>query len=67
MKIKEITQFLETVAPLSFQESYDNAGLIIGNGDTECKGILTSLDVTEEVVEEAVKRNSNLISRAIIL
>ncbi len=61
MKIKEIIDFLETIAPLSFQESYDNAGLIIGNSETKCTGILSSLDVTEEVVEEAMRRNCNLI------
>lgn len=61
MKIKEIIYFLESLAPLSLQESYDNAGLIIGNDETECQGIITSLDVTESVVEEAVKRNCNLI------
>ena len=61
MKIKEIIQPLERIAPLSLQENYDNAGLIIGNGETQCTGILTSLDVTESVVEEAVKRNCNLI------
>jgi dinuclear metal center YbgI/SA1388 family protein len=61
MKIKEIANFLESIAPVSLQENYDNAGLIIGNSDSECAGIITSLDVTEAVVEEAVKRNCNLI------
>jgi len=61
MKIKEIIQFLESIAPLSLQESYDNAGLIIGSVETECAGMITSLDVTEQVVQEAVKRNCNLI------
>jgi dinuclear metal center YbgI/SA1388 family protein len=61
MKIKKIRHFLENLAPLSLQESYDNAGLIIGNGEAECTGIITSLDVTEFVVEEALKRNCNLI------
>ncbi|MGN6601242.1 MAG: Nif3-like dinuclear metal center hexameric protein [Ginsengibacter sp.] len=61
MKIKDIIQFLESIAPLSLQESYDNAGLIIGDSETECTGILTSLDVTEDVVEEAKRNNCNLI------
>ncbi|MGN6531773.1 MAG: Nif3-like dinuclear metal center hexameric protein [Ginsengibacter sp.] len=61
MKIKEIIQFLEAIAPLSLQESYDNAGLIVGNSETLCTGIITSLDVTESVVQEAVRRNCNLI------
>lgn len=61
MKIKEITDYLESIAPLSLQESYDNAGLLTGNGNTECSGIITSLDVTEAVVEEAVQKKCNLI------
>ena len=61
MKIKEITGYLESIAPLSLQESYDNAGLLTGNGETECRGIITSLDVTESVVEEAVQKKCNLI------
>jgi dinuclear metal center YbgI/SA1388 family protein len=61
MKIKEITQFLESIAPLTLQESYDNAGLIVGNKESECSGIITSLDVTEEVVKEAIRKECNLI------
>jgi dinuclear metal center YbgI/SA1388 family protein len=61
MKTKEIIQFLESIAPLSLQESYDNAGLIIGNSETECTGILTCLDATEDVVDEAKRKNCNLI------
>jgi dinuclear metal center YbgI/SA1388 family protein len=61
MKIKEITQFLESIAPLTLQESYDNAGLIVGNKESECSGIITSLDVTEEVVKEAIRKKCNLI------
>jgi dinuclear metal center YbgI/SA1388 family protein len=61
MKIKEITDYLEGIAPLDLQESYDNAGLLTGNGEMECHGIITSLDVTESVVKEAVQKKCNLI------
>lgn len=61
MKIKEIAQFLESIAPLSLQENYDNAGLIVGNMESECSGIITSLDVTEEVVKEAMAKKCNLV------
>ncbi|MEO9021478.1 MAG: Nif3-like dinuclear metal center hexameric protein [Ginsengibacter sp.] len=61
MKIKEITDYLESIAPLSLQEDYDNAGLLIGNESEDCKGILVSLDVTESVIEEALKKNCNLV------
>lgn len=61
MKIKEIIQFLETIAPLSLQENYDNAGLIVGNMESECSGIITSLDVIEEVINEAIEKKCNLV------
>lgn len=60
-KIKEIIQALEVFAPISLQESYDNSGLIVGDANTKVKGVLVSLDTTEEVVDEAIKKGSNLI------
>ncbi len=61
MKIAAITAYLETIAPPFLQESYDNAGLITGSPSWECTGIITSLDVTEAVVMEAIEKKSNLI------
>ena len=61
MKISEVINKLEEFAPLSLQESYDNAGLLVGNGDAGVSKILISLDVTEEVIEEAIKKGCNLI------
>ncbi len=59
--IREITDYIETLAPPDLQESYDNSGLIIGDPSTQVKGILICLDSTEDVVEEAIKQNCNLI------
>ena len=61
MKIKEITNFLEEVAPLHYQENYDNSGLIIGNHENEVNGALITLDCTEEVIDEAISNNLNFI------
>jgi dinuclear metal center YbgI/SA1388 family protein len=61
MKLNEITNALEEIAPLSLQESYDNAGLLIGDKFTDINKILISLDVTEEVIEEAINKGCNLI------
>ncbi len=61
MKINEIISYLEQIAHPSLQEEYDNAGLITGNKDWECSGIICSLDATEEVVLEAIEKKSNLI------
>ena len=61
MKVKDVTNYLETIAPLQLQEEYDNAGLIIGNGDDQIKGVLICLDITDEVLNEAVNTNCNLI------
>jgi dinuclear metal center YbgI/SA1388 family protein len=61
MQIREICQQMEAWAPLAWQESYDNAGLLVGDASTEVKGVLISLDCTEEVVEEAIQKGCNLI------
>jgi len=61
VKIKDITQYLEQFAPLRYQESYDNCGLLIGDEDWPVKGVLISLDCTEEIVDEAIESNCNLI------
>lgn len=61
MRIAEITSFIESVAPLAMQESYDNAGLIVGDRQAEATGALICLDVTEEVVDEAIALGYNLI------
>ena len=61
MKIAAITSFLESLAPPPLQEIYDNAGLITGDQNWECNGILVSLDATEEVIKEARQRKCNLV------
>ena len=61
MKIRDIIKSLELIAPLSLQEDYDNAGLLVGNSETICTGIIVSLDVTEAIIDEAVQKNCNLI------
>lgn len=61
MKIRQITDALEAYAPPAYQESYDNTGLLTGNSEWECTGIVCTLDCTEKVIEEAKQRNCNLI------
>ena len=61
MKIIEVCQYLETIAPKHLQESYDNAGLIVGDPSTTVSGVLVCLDSIESIVEEAVAKKCNLI------
>ncbi|NOX84808.1 MAG: Nif3-like dinuclear metal center hexameric protein [Chlorobi bacterium] len=61
MKIKEITNRLEEYAPLTLQEPYDNAGLLTGSPDGETSKVLITLDVTHEVMDEAIGKGCNLI------
>ncbi|MCF8231495.1 MAG: Nif3-like dinuclear metal center hexameric protein [Bacteroidales bacterium] len=61
MKIKEVTSYLDQTVPLMLQESYDNSGLLLGDEAKDLKGMLLTVDVTEEVVSEAVRKNCNLI------
>ncbi|MBK6345744.1 MAG: Nif3-like dinuclear metal center hexameric protein [Bacteroidales bacterium] len=61
MQLNEIIQSIETMAPLPLQEDYDNSGLLTGHPDDTITGALITLDVTESVIEEAIKLGYNLI------
>ncbi len=61
MKISDIMAFLETLAPPSLQEHYDNAGLLTGQEAWNCTGILCCLDATEPVIDEAIEKGCNLV------
>ena len=62
MKINKVVDALEQYAPLPLQEGYDNAGLQVGLTETvEVSGALLCLDVTEQVVDEAIEKGCNLI------
>ena len=59
--IRAIVDALEELAPLSLQEDYDNAGLQVGLTSVEATGVLLCLDITEEIVDEAIRRGCNLV------
>jgi dinuclear metal center YbgI/SA1388 family protein len=61
MIISEITSYLEQMAPLGLQESYDNSGLIIGHHNQKISKALISLDVTNDTITEAIDSGCNLI------
>ncbi|MCU0404887.1 MAG: Nif3-like dinuclear metal center hexameric protein, partial [Chitinophagaceae bacterium] len=61
INVQSIIDFLFSYAPLSLQESYDNSGLICGDGQKNCTGIICCLDVTDAVLNEAINAGANLI------
>lgn len=61
LTIQEVTGYLEQLAPPAYQESYDNAGLIVGDPSTVVTRALLTLDCTEDVVREAAELGCNLI------
>ncbi|MCM1169961.1 MAG: Nif3-like dinuclear metal center hexameric protein [Bacteroides sp.] len=61
IQLDTLLRGLEEWAPLSRQESYDNAGLVLGNRNMEVRGALICFDVTPSVVEEAVEKGADLI------
>jgi dinuclear metal center YbgI/SA1388 family protein len=61
MTVKSICELIEEVAPLGLQESYDNAGLLIGDSQMEVTSVLVCIDITEEIIEEAIQKKCNLI------
>lgn len=61
MKLRELTNHLESIAPLGYQETYDNAGLLVGSPGKTVNQALLSLDCTEAVVDEAIEAGCDLI------
>lgn len=61
MKLREIIAALERLAPLRLQDEWDNSGLQVGFPEAEVSKVLVCLDVTEEIVKEAVDNGCNLI------
>ncbi|MBN2862056.1 MAG: Nif3-like dinuclear metal center hexameric protein [Bacteroidales bacterium] len=61
MKLQELCSFLDSAIPLSLQEGYDNSGLQVGLPDNNVKSALLTLDVTEEVLDEASSGGFDLI------
>ena len=61
MKLKEIKSFLEGMAPLAVQESWDNSGLQIGCSDKDIHKVMVCLDLTEAVLDEAEAIGADLV------
>ena len=59
--VREVIQIIEGFAPSGYQESYDNSGIQVGDPNSEISGVLLCIDVTEDVVDEAVLQGANLI------
>ncbi|MDR1886892.1 MAG: Nif3-like dinuclear metal center hexameric protein [Prevotellaceae bacterium] len=59
--VKDIVSELEKLAPPSYQENYDNAGLIVGSPESEIDSALLCFDITEDVIDEAIEKQSHLV------
>lgn len=61
MIVKDVINYLEELAPLSYAEDFDNVGLLVGSSTAKVTGVLVTLDTLETVVDEAIKKKCNLI------
>ena len=61
MIIKDVTNYLEKLAPLNDAEDFDNVGLLIGDYQTKVHRILITLDTLEVTIDEAIEKECNLI------
>ena len=61
MTVRQITNYIEELAPLAYAENFDNVGLLVGNYNAKVTGVLVTLDTLEKTVEEAISKNCNLI------
>ena len=61
LKVKNVTDVIESFAPLSLQEKWDNSGLCVGSPEAEVNSVLLGLDCTEELVDEAIECGADMI------
>lgn len=59
--VREIYEYLDALAPFSTQMSFDNSGFLVGRGDAPVQKLLVALDITAEVVAEALEADCQLI------
>ena len=60
-KISEVITCIEQMAPLAYQESWDNSGVQVGDVSQEVKAVLLCVDITEATIDEAIERGANLV------
>lgn len=60
-KVIDFYKYIDGIAPFDTQESWDNSGFLVGDGEREVKRVLVALDVTEPVLNEAAEKGANLI------
>ena len=61
MKIKNLLDDLDGIAPFFLQENYDNSGIQFADLHEKMTRVLISLDVTKEIIEEAKENHANTI------
>lgn len=61
MKVSDLVSYLNQLAPFSYQESYDNSGLLVGDPTAEVKGVLVALDCVESIIDEAISVGANVV------
>ena len=61
LKVRDIIEVIESFAPVSLQEGWDNSGLCIGSADAPVRSVLLGLDCTPELVDEAVACGADMI------
>ncbi len=61
IRVADVYQAIDTIAPFGTQEKWDNSGLLVGNRNAECKGIVLTLDITKESIALAKARGCNVM------
>ena len=61
MTVDELVSYLDSILKPYYKESYDNVGLIVGNRSNTVKGVLTTTDITNNTIDEAIQHNLNVI------
>lgn len=61
LTVRNITDWLESLAPVRLSAEWDNTGLLLGDSQREVNRVMTCLTLTPESVEEAVTGQADLV------
>jgi len=59
--VGDVYDIINSISPFSTQDDWDNSGLLVGDKENIVTGVLVALDITNDVIEEAVRKKANLI------
>jgi len=59
--VNDVNKYIFSIAPLEMKADFDNVGFLVGRRDSDASRILVSLDITDDVISEAIETGAGLV------